>query len=103
MLALMSEQNIDAYEYKQKVIDILNSNFGDDYSIEWLDDTHFSLTYREPMYNDAHEIVGKVTTSIPDCVLERHGDDPDRVDVLVSVGRNIYFDRFGKNERSNSN
>lgn len=99
----MSEQNIDAYEYKQKVIDILNSNFGEDYSIVWLDDMHFSLTYREPMYNDAHEIVGKVTTSIPNCVVERYGDDPDDVDVLVSVARNIYFDRFGKNERSNSN
>ena len=89
--------------YKQKVIDILNSNFGEDYSIEWLDDTHFSLTYKEPVYNDAHEIVGKVTTSIPDCVLERLGDDPDGPVVLVCVGRNIDFDRCQKNERSNSN
>ena len=69
----MSEQNIDAYEYKQKVIDILNSNFGEDYSIEWLDETHFSLTYKEPVYNNAHEIVGKVTISIPDCTLECYG------------------------------
>lgn len=99
----MSEQNIDAYEYKQKVIDILNRAFGEDYSIVWLDDMHFSLTYKEPVYNDAHEIVGNVTTSIPDCVLERLGDAPDSVDVLVSVGRNISFDRFGKHERSNSN
>lgn len=100
----MNEKNFGANEYKQKVIDILNGNFGEDYSIEWLDDTHFSLTYKEPMYNEAHEIVGNVTTSIPDCVLERHGDDPDSVDVLVSVGRNIYFDfdRCQKNERSNS-
>ena len=101
----MSVQDVETSEYRQKVIDILNSNFGEDYSIEWLDDTHFSLTYKEPMYNDAREIAGKVTTSIPNCVLERHGDDPDGVYVLVSVGRNIDFDfdRFGKHECSNSN
>lgn len=80
----MSEKNFENDAYKQKVIDILNSNFGEDYSIEWLDDTHFSLTYKEPVYNDAHEIVGKVTTSIPNCVLERYGDDPDDGYVLVS-------------------
>lgn len=69
----MSEKNFENDAYKQKVIDILNSNFGEDYSIEWLDDTHFSLTYKEPVYNDAHEIVGNVTTSIPDCTLECYG------------------------------
>lgn len=83
-------------QYKQKVIDILNSNFGEDYSIEWLDDTHFSLTYREPVYNDAHEIVGKVTTSIQNATLEISENNPEIAYIIASAARNISFDRSEK-------
>ena len=83
-------------QYKQKVIDILNSNFGEDYSIEWLDDTHFSLTYREPVYNDAHEIVGKVTTSIQNATLEISENNPESAYILAGAARNMSFDRSEK-------
>ena len=76
-------------QYKQKVIDILNSNFGEDYSIEWLDDTHFSLTYKEPVYNDAHEVVGKVTISIQNATLENYGNDPESAYILAGAARDI--------------
>lgn len=76
-------------QYKQKVIDILNSNFGEDYSIEWLDDTHFSLTYKEPVYNNAHEIVGKVTTSIQNATLENYENDPESAYIIAGAARDI--------------
>lgn len=86
----MSEQNIDAYEYKQKVIDILNSNFGDGYSIEWLDDTHFSLSISEPVVfvRDGKTIIGNARL-LRRCILEEHENDPDSACILASVAQRI--------------
>ena len=70
IIAPKSEQDIDAYEYKQKVIDLLNSNFGENYSIKWLDDTHFSLEYKKPMFDGDRGIVGYITSFIPNATLE---------------------------------
>lgn len=89
--------------YRQKAIDILNSNFGEDYSIEWLDDTHFSLTCKEPVYNNAHEIVGKVMVFIPNCTLECYDNCSDGVYLLCHGEIVMRLERGNKNERSNSN
>lgn len=99
----VSEKNFGANAYKKKVIDILNSNFGENYSIERRDDTHFSLTYTSPLCNTDNETIGTVTSSIPDWMWEPQSDDPDSVSIFVGVARNIYEERFDENERSDSN
>lgn len=86
----MSEQNIDAYEYKQKVIKLLDKSFGKDYSVEWLDDKYFLLSISEPVVfvRDGKTIIGNARL-LQRCILEEHENDPDSACILVSVAQRI--------------
>lgn len=63
-------------DYKKTVEAILSREYGKDYHIEWVDDQHFSLELKRPVYeNDGITIAGYYMAHFPNCIMEfsEHG------------------------------